>query len=181
MSRYFQDERQPGLLRLYRFGSADELLGTWPDTRKVHLPIENIAAAYGIRHEAFFRDDTSARFDVTPNAELERGLYVARFRYWGKTPAVRVWVRVTPIEDWYGGPRYCIQDSRDLGIDLEVQEPLDVRRLTVSVTGDAWKGTVQPHMRFGGVWLREAGFEPKDKYLIEVLGNGELMIRKEAT
>jgi hypothetical protein len=177
MSRYFQEEKQPGLLRLYRFGSAAELLATWPDTLKVHVPNENTAAVFGIRHEAIFRDATNARFDVLRGTQLEHGLYIARFRYWGKTPVVRVWVRTIPIEDWYGGPRYCIQGSLDVGT---VQEPLDVRRLTVSTTGDAWKGTVQPHMRFGGAWLREAGFKPQDRYLIEVLGNGELMIRKEA-
>jgi hypothetical protein len=178
MSRYFYDSRRPDLLRLYIFGSAAELLAVWPDTLKVHVPHENIAAAFGIRHEAIFRDDTSARFDVERGTRLERGLYIAGFRYRGKTPAVRIWVLTT--ENWWGGPRYSVQVLREIGPGLPVLGPLDVRRLTVSTTGDAWKGTVQPHMRYGGAWLREAGFAPKDKYVIEVLGDGVLVIRKEA-
>lgn len=53
-----------------------------------------------------------------------------------------------------------------------------VRRLTVSVMGDSWRGTDQPHMRFGGAWLRRAGFAPSDKYVIRVLDQGRLVIEK---
>jgi hypothetical protein len=57
-------------------------------------------------------------------------------------------------------------------------QPKEARHLTVSTAGDPWQGSVQPHMRFGGAWLRRAGFAPKDKYVIQVLGNGRLLIQK---
>jgi hypothetical protein len=93
-------------LCLLKFRSASELLALWPDTVKVHVPFENAANALGIRHEAFFWDHTSAYFDVEMEAMLERGMYLAHFRYLGRTPIVRVWKRVIPAEDWYGGPQY---------------------------------------------------------------------------
>jgi len=57
-------------------------------------------------------------------------------------------------------------------------QPQEVRNLTVSVIGDLWRGTDQPHIRFGGAWLRRAGFAPSDKYVIQVLGSGRLVIEK---
>lgn len=57
-------------------------------------------------------------------------------------------------------------------------QPQEVRRLTVSFIGDLWRGSEQPHMRFGGAWLRRAGFAPNDKYVIRVLGGGRLVIEK---
>jgi hypothetical protein len=60
----------------------------------------------------------------------------------------------------------------------ERAQPKEVRHLTVSAIGDPWRGSEQPHMRFGGAWLRRAGFAPSDKYVIRILGDGRLVIEK---
>jgi len=44
----------------------------------------------------------------------------------------------------------------------ERKNPMSKRNLKTSSQGDPYLGTEQPHIRFGGKWLREAGFQPGD-------------------
>ena len=50
------------------------------------------------------------------------------------------------------------------------------RKLKVYPQGDPWKGTEEPQIRFGGQWLRKAGFEPHQRYTITVHAPGVLTI-----
>ena len=51
-----------------------------------------------------------------------------------------------------------------------------IRKLKVYLQGDPWKKTEQPQIRFGGRWLRDAGFEPGRTYRITIHTPGLLTI-----
>ena len=53
------------------------------------------------------------------------------------------------------------------------------RRLHAYPTGDFWMGKVTPLIRLQGQWLRAAGFAPGDEILVEVVGDGQLTVRKQ--
>lgn len=52
------------------------------------------------------------------------------------------------------------------------------RRLHAYTVGDFWKGKVVPKIRLQGKWLTEAGIQPGDEILIEIQGDGVLLIRR---
>ena len=54
------------------------------------------------------------------------------------------------------------------------------RILTIRQTGDSWKGTLQPQVSFGGKWLREAGFQPGDRYIVTVKEDKLILEREVA-
>ena len=54
------------------------------------------------------------------------------------------------------------------------------RKLKVYPQGDPWKKTEQPQIRFGGKWLRDAGFTPHQPYTIIVHARGILTITTKA-
>jgi hypothetical protein len=56
-----------------------------------------------------------------------------------------------------------------------------MRRLKTYQQGDPWRGTEQPLIRFGGQWLREAGFEPGDRYQLVIHAPGCLTLTKAET
>ena len=56
---------------------------------------------------------------------------------------------------------------------------LHPRRLHAYPIGDFWKGKVIPLIRLQGQWLRSAGFAPGDEILVEVVGDGQLTLRKQ--
>ena len=45
------------------------------------------------------------------------------------------------------------------------------RKLKVYEVGDSWKRTCQPQIRLQGKWLREAGFQPHDRILVQKEGS----------
>jgi len=53
------------------------------------------------------------------------------------------------------------------------------RRLHAYSIGDFWKDKVIPLIRLQGQWLRAAGFAPGDEILVEVVGDGQLTLRKQ--
>ena len=53
------------------------------------------------------------------------------------------------------------------------------RRLHAYPIGDFWKGKVIPLIRLQGQWLRAAGFAPGDEILVEVVGDGQLTLRRQ--
>jgi len=51
-----------------------------------------------------------------------------------------------------------------------------IRKLKVYSQGDPWRRTEQPQIRFGGKWLRDAGFQPHQPYQITIHAPGALTL-----
>ncbi len=53
------------------------------------------------------------------------------------------------------------------------------RRLHAYPTGDHWKGKTVPQIRLQGKWLEKAGFPPGGPILVEIRGDGMLLVRRD--